>query len=359
MCIALHVSGIWGNGITSSISHTYKPEGHRRVIMSSSSDENISVLSAFQSAHYLEISCFTLLVYDLLTTFGEEVEYFWSGPWSMSRVLFFLNRYLPFIVMIPTNVALFGIGIPAQRCTQWIRTAFQLSIIVVCMTQGILLLRVWYMYSRNALARAVACFSYAACTVSSMILMGINLPSLEVSPTSLETWRMMYHFPGCAAPSPSMIWAVFIPTTVIHIILFGFTIARVMKFSHKLGMEHLMRRLMRDGGLVFFVSMASAIYSTVGARLVTDPIINGPATWSNSQLAISSVAVSRLMLSIRSLAGKLRISENIIFNPSELSRVNWRRLTGDYGRTMIVVEMDTPEPVAQTMTLLSTTPILG
>jgi hypothetical protein len=27
MCIALHVSGIWGNGITSSISHTYKPEG--------------------------------------------------------------------------------------------------------------------------------------------------------------------------------------------------------------------------------------------------------------------------------------------------------------------------------------------
>ncbi|KAJ8583970.1 hypothetical protein M405DRAFT_827649 [Rhizopogon salebrosus TDB-379] len=66
-------------------------------------NDEISVLSAFQSAHYLEISCFTLLVYDLLTTFGEEVEYFWSGPWSMSRVLFFLNRYLPFIVMIPTN----------------------------------------------------------------------------------------------------------------------------------------------------------------------------------------------------------------------------------------------------------------
>ncbi|KAG1793730.1 hypothetical protein EV424DRAFT_717587 [Suillus variegatus] len=64
--------------------------------------------------HLIDDTCFTLLVYDLLTTFGEEVEYFWSGPWSLSRVLFFLNRYLPFVAMIPTNVALFGARIPAQ-----------------------------------------------------------------------------------------------------------------------------------------------------------------------------------------------------------------------------------------------------
>src|SRR5437879_5002745 len=70
--------------------------------------DGIETISAFQSAYYLEVACFTLLVYDLLTTFGEEVcnvlslvdtfpnmfasqvEYFWSGPWSVSRVLFFL-----------------------------------------------------------------------------------------------------------------------------------------------------------------------------------------------------------------------------------------------------------------------------
>jgi hypothetical protein len=36
-------------------------------------DAIIRALSAFQSAHYLEIACLTLLVYDLLITFGEEV----------------------------------------------------------------------------------------------------------------------------------------------------------------------------------------------------------------------------------------------------------------------------------------------
>lgn len=303
-------------------------------------------MSGIQSAHYLEIACFTLLVYDLLTTFGEEVEYFWSGPWSISRVLFFLNRYLPFIAMIPTNAAMFGAEISAQSCTQWIHAAFELSMIVICINQGILLLRVWYMYSHSAILRAVACFSYAACALSSLILMGWSLQFLESSAESLELQRKISSIPGCSAPSPSMIWTVFVPSAIIHTILFGFTIAQIVKVSRDSRKDQLMLRLVRDGGLVFFVSLASAIYSTVGARLTTDPAINGPATWSNSQLAISAVAVSRLMLSIRSLAAKLKTSPNWLFNPSELSRVRWRAVSGDYGRS-IVVEMDTYEPEAQ------------
>ncbi|OJA19588.1 hypothetical protein AZE42_05659 [Rhizopogon vesiculosus] len=292
----------------------------------------ITAISAFQSAHYLEMACFTLLVYDLLTTFGEEVDYFWSGPWSVSRVLFFLNRYLPLVIMM---------------CTRWIHAAFELSTLTVCINQGILFLRVWYMYSHSALARAAACFSYAACTVSSMVLLGLSLPSLESYASSVRAELEFFHLPGCSAPSPSMIWRVFLPSMVIHTILFGFTIARVMQVSHKSRMDHLMPRLVRDGGLVFFVSMASATFSAVGARSVWAPIINAQATWSNSQLAISAVAVSRLMLSIRSLAGKLGINQDWVFNPSELSRVNWRAVYSDHGHS-IVVEMETHEPVLST-----------
>ncbi|KAG1837681.1 hypothetical protein C8R48DRAFT_622720 [Suillus tomentosus] len=310
-------------------------------------DDNTSVLFAFQSAHYLEIACFTLLVYDLLTTFGEEVEYFWSGPWSLSRVLFFLNRYLPFVAMMGCPDIYLVSDIEDQRmCTHWIRAAFELSIFAICVNQGILLLRVWYMYSHSAIARAVACFSYAACVVSSLTMTGLSLPFLRSTTESLQLQRQITTIPGCSAPSPSIIWTVFVPSTIIHMILFGFTIARIVKVSRDLRMDQLMQRLVRDGGLVFFVSMASATFSVVGARLTKDPVINGPATWSNSQLAISAVAVSRLMLSIHSLAGKLKIDQNWLFNPSELSRVRWWAVSSDYGRS-IVVEMDTHEPVAQ------------
>ncbi|OAX37167.1 hypothetical protein K503DRAFT_693799, partial [Rhizopogon vinicolor AM-OR11-026] len=207
---------------------------------------------------------------------------------------------------------------------------------------GILFLRVWYMYSHSTLARAAACLSYAACTVSSMTLLGLSLPSL-VSYASVQIESEILHLPGCSAPSPSTIWKVFLPSTVIHTILFGFTIARVMRVSHDLRMDQLMLRLGRDGGLVFFVSMASATFSAVGARLIWVPIVSCPL-FNSSQLAISAVAVSRLMLSIRSLAGKLGINQDWVFNPSELSRVNWRAVYSDYGHS-IVVEMDTHEPV--------------
>ncbi|KAG2346876.1 hypothetical protein BDR05DRAFT_928481 [Suillus weaverae] len=309
-------------------------------------DYDMRTLFAFQSAHYLEIACFTLLVYDLLTTFGEEVEYFWSGPWSISRVLFFLYCDSWLQLLKRSNVlALFGDNIPAQVwCTHLIRAAFELSIIVICVNQGILFLRVWYMYSHSAIARVIACFSYVGCALSSLIMMGVSLPFLKSSTESLQFQRTISTIPGCSAPPPSMIWMVFVPSTIIHTILFGFTIARVAKISHDLRMDQLMQRLLRDGGLVFFVSMVSATFSVVGARLTADPVINGPATWSNSQLAINAVAVSRLMLSIRSLAAKLKISQNWLFNPSELSRVRWRAVSGDYGRS-IVVEMDSHEPV--------------
>ncbi|KAG2122702.1 hypothetical protein BD769DRAFT_1389583 [Suillus cothurnatus] len=277
--------------------------------------DDMSTLSAFQSAHYLEIACFTLLVYDLLTTFGEEVEYFWSGSINCrSRVVLKFTWSRTF----KTNEC---------WCTHWIRAAFELSIITICINQGILFLRVWYMYSHNALARAVACFSYAGCALSSLILMGLSLPFLESTTESLQLQRKITAIPGCSAPAPSMIWTIFVPSTIIHIILFVFTIARVMKISRDLRMDQLMLRLVRDGGLVFFVSMDKRASNMV-------------------KLAISAVAVSRLMLSIRSLAGKLKISQDWLFNPSELSRVRWRAVSGNHGR-IIVVEMDSHEPVSQ------------
>ncbi|KAH7884355.1 hypothetical protein F5I97DRAFT_1443472 [Phlebopus sp. FC_14] len=36
----------------------------------------------------------TLLIYDYATSFSEEVDHFWNGDWTVSRVLYFSIRYL-------------------------------------------------------------------------------------------------------------------------------------------------------------------------------------------------------------------------------------------------------------------------
>ncbi|KAK7693837.1 hypothetical protein QCA50_003409 [Cerrena zonata] len=38
--------------------------------------------------------CMTLLLYDNVITFGQEVSTMWPMKWSIPKVLFLLNRYL-------------------------------------------------------------------------------------------------------------------------------------------------------------------------------------------------------------------------------------------------------------------------
>lgn len=72
---------------------------------------------------------------------------------------------------------------------------------------------------------------------------------------------------------------------------------------------------------------------------------------NSSLLAISSVSVSNLMLSIRSLAASLSLdSSDLLLSTAELSRVHWRpgRRAGE-----IIVEMDAVEEDHEMLTVAS------
>ena len=79
-----------------------------------------------------------------------------------------------------------------------------------------------------------------------MVLLGLNMPSLESSARPLQLEGGISYIPGCSVPAPSAIWTVFVPSTVLHTVLFGFTVVRVVKVSQELRVEQLMRRLVRE-----------------------------------------------------------------------------------------------------------------
>ncbi|KIJ65229.1 hypothetical protein HYDPIDRAFT_111150 [Hydnomerulius pinastri MD-312] len=231
-------------------------------------------LDALMSAHYLEIACFTLLVYDYAITFGQEVQYFWRGAWTLSRILFLLNRYIPLCVMTSLTVVFFGTGFSVQVCTYATRAVFFLSIVAICINQAILLLRVWYMFPYSPLLRTIASSSFIACTLASLFLTGSNIHGLySIQPP----WGPDVPIPGCSAPPASGIWKSFVPTTVVHSVLYALTVVRAAKQPWGVPRARLLMRLVREGGLVYFVAMVSAIFSAVGARLTAVPSINYPA----------------------------------------------------------------------------------
>ncbi|KAG2087833.1 uncharacterized protein F5147DRAFT_56903 [Suillus discolor] len=44
--------------------------------------------SASAASAHLAVASFTLVVYDHIITFSQEVTFFWSGPWTTSRILY-------------------------------------------------------------------------------------------------------------------------------------------------------------------------------------------------------------------------------------------------------------------------------
>ena len=50
--------------------------------------------------HGRDFSLTALYAYEYIVTFDCEVELFWRRKFTVSSALFFLNRYLPFVVCI-------------------------------------------------------------------------------------------------------------------------------------------------------------------------------------------------------------------------------------------------------------------
>lgn len=79
--------------------------------------------------------------------------------------------------------------------------------------------------------------------------------------------------------------------------------------------------------------------TTVGAFLIQYPKLNFPSIASPFLLTSTSIAISRVIFSIHSLAEKLGSDDKWLLNHAQLSRVAWRRGSRE---GELIVEHDTP-----------------
>ncbi|PIL31182.1 hypothetical protein GSI_05879 [Ganoderma sinense ZZ0214-1] len=237
-----------------------------------------------------------------------QAEFFWTGRWTLSRVLFFINRYFSLGVLANTVVA------------------------ATSVVQAIIVLRICYVYSKNLIARTFVVGTFVACVTSTCAILGVLWHDLEAVPTNLPGLKIT----TCTAPPSKAVWKLFVPNIVLHTVLYLATTIPALKMRRLGRKSMLMDRLVMDGGIFYFVVFVAAMFSALGALSGT-LLVTIPAIYSNILLGLSSVAVSRLMLSIRCLAASLSLQPNWLLNNTELSRVNWKHGPHD-GELIVEVE---------------------
>ncbi|THH26831.1 hypothetical protein EUX98_g7356 [Antrodiella citrinella] len=195
-------------------------------------------------------------------------------------------------------------------------------------------MRCWYLFQNLRIGRAIVLFAYIGCGIATWVLIGLVWHELRPLQLALPiAWD------GCMAPQSPHAYRVFIPGIVVHTILYAATSFPALRLKNKGKTSPIMNRLLRDGGVMYFVVFVSIMFSGIGATS-TNLNVSLPAMYSNFFLASTSVAVSRLILNMQSLASNLSLDPKWLLNNAELSRVRWRKGSRD---GEIIVEVDVAE----------------
>lgn len=280
----------------------------------------VSALDGTEKARTLAIAAFTLLVYEYTITLDKEIEYFWNGHWTISRVLYLVNRYLPILVSILVIVCFCMPNAKPQFCDRGIRASLVLEVIALAVIQAILVLRIWYLFSKNVIARCIAVASFVTATAITVTYVALSFGDLNSIAISIPGLRIL----GCTSPPPRKFWRFFLPSLILHTILFVCTTVHAISSREFLHSTPITKRLFRDGGLFYGVVFLVVAFSAIGAIFDHVPSVNIPAIYSGVMLSVMAVSISRVMLSIHSLASQLSSADVWLLNNGELSRVQWK-----------------------------------
>ncbi|KAH8094644.1 hypothetical protein BXZ70DRAFT_1033918 [Cristinia sonorae] len=275
-----------------------------------------TLFAALRQTKYLSIASICLFIYEYFLTLDREIQFFWSGEWSVTRILFFANRYFPPFIF---------------SCTQIF----------------VLVIRCWYLFQDSFTVRYFILASFVACGTTTFVI--ITLMWHEMKPLKVDIPGVVWD--GCMAPLTPGIWRVFVPGIVIHTILYGATTIPALRLKSQGKSSPIMDRLLRDGGAMYLVVFGTVLFTGVGA-VSPNMSVSTPAIYSNFLLSATSIAVSRLILSMHSLAANLSLDPKWLLNNAELSRVRWRKGSRD---GEIIVEVDSAESEMEMDAVISVT----
>ncbi|KAJ7018439.1 hypothetical protein C8F04DRAFT_1151540 [Mycena alexandri] len=268
-------------------------------------DEAVAYVSLTLISNYVLYATATLLVYELFTSLDDEVARVWSLNWRLPKILFMLNRYVIRAILVCLWILADYPGTSPEFCriySYWQMIPLRLAILAA---QALVVIRVWAIYNNSRRMFWILTILY----------------TLEVVAMGVCVWVATYDTQGASQPAPlscalnsrsGYLLKRFASGTWIAPVCFEFimliiTLAKLVP-RWRWGDEHgllgsggsaTLDVLARDSlvyfGFIFTFSLTNAVIYELSFSAYYHSILLGPTS------AISCIAVSRMMINIRSL----------------------------------------------------------
>ncbi|KAJ7477395.1 hypothetical protein FB451DRAFT_189861 [Mycena latifolia] len=258
--------------------------------------------------NYVLYATACLLVYELLTSLDVEVARIWSLRWRLPKILFMLNRYVIRGMLVVLWILADYPGTSAEFCriyAYWQMIPLRLAILAA---QALVVIRVWAIYNNSRMMFWVLSGLYTAevVAVASSVIMATMDTQGVAQPAPLS----------CALNSISgyllkrYASATWIAPVCFEFVMVLITLAKLIprwSWRHKArgkgvigsGGNATLDVLARDSliyfGFIFTFTLTNAVIYELSFSAHYHSILLGPTS------AISCIAVSRMMINMRSL----------------------------------------------------------
>ncbi|KAF8890395.1 hypothetical protein BD779DRAFT_1671349 [Infundibulicybe gibba] len=99
--------------------------------------------------NYVNVASLTILVYNYVSTFDQELEVIWKSRWTITKVFFVFTRYIPFVDMGLVMYNLASQTLLGHACFTVYQGTIWLFLLGLMIAEGILTLRTWAIWGRT------------------------------------------------------------------------------------------------------------------------------------------------------------------------------------------------------------------
>ncbi|PPR01741.1 hypothetical protein CVT24_001561 [Panaeolus cyanescens] len=241
------------------------------------------------------IAC-TMFVYDWALTLDLEIAMVWKSNWNLMKVLFLIQRYLPFIDTVFLVLLLkFGLGMDNAICKRVYAASGYLMASGTAISELILTLRVWAVWHRDKRLTILLPMVVVGIWVPIMYYMYIFLNSLQFA--TLPKALLDLHDTQCfIVKADSRFYLVWLLLMIMDAVILFLMMIPGYKAYRAGGDSALYQTVYRDGAIYYLYLFALSTINIVLIRVLPHGYEN---LLTPIERGVHSMLTSRVLLHIR------------------------------------------------------------